>query len=134
MQATHPVVERESGDGAATQQACGHTENQRKILLIEPMHDADRLQDAEAAERNQRNALVGLLAPDSECLGHKEQRIAQQAQPEDDGNNLFHAVLSLKQVSAFEAAGLDLRLNLRTGPSCALWPWLLLLRDSLARP
>src|SRR5208337_606196 len=90
--------------GAAREQARGHAQGKREILLKEAVDDANGLQDAEAAEGNERNTLVGFFAPDGDDLRDEEQRVAAQAQPEDDGDNLLHAGCpSLRNLSALRA-------------------------------
>lgn len=57
------------------------------------MHDTDNLQHAESAKCHQRNTLIGLLSPERDCLRHKERRVAQQAQPEENRHKFLHTVI-----------------------------------------
>ena len=114
-QAAHAIEDGEGGDGAAGEQACGHAESEREVLLVEAVDDADGLQDAEAAEGDERDAFIAFLAPDGHDLRHEEQRVAAQAQPKDDGDNLLHAARpplpNLAALRAFALAASSSRLR-----------------------
>src|SRR5580700_6313973 len=77
-QASHPVENRQGRHRPAAQQTRRHAQNQRPVALIHPMHNPDGLQDAESAERDHRDAFVALLAPDSDDLGHEQQRVTPE--------------------------------------------------------
>ena len=85
-QAPYAIKDRESSYGAAGEEACAEAEDQRVVVLVEAVNDADDLQDAEAAEGDQRDAFIGLLAPHRDGLRHKEQCVAEQADSKDDCN------------------------------------------------
>jgi hypothetical protein len=72
------------------------------------MDNSDGLQDAEAAKRDERDALIGLLAPDSDDLRNKEESVAEKPKAEDDGDSFLHG-LSLAQGPRTGDAGKVLR-------------------------
>ena len=59
-------------------------------MFVDAVDDSDDLQNAEAAEGDQRNAFVAFLAPDGERLRHEKGCIAQQGQPKDIRDNFPH--------------------------------------------
>lgn len=77
--AADAVVEGQSGDGAAGEKAGCHAEGEGWVVLVQAVDDADDLQDAEAAESDERDAFVGLLAPDRDDLRDEEQGVAEEA-------------------------------------------------------
>src|ERR1700722_14299377 len=56
------------------------------------MHNPHNLQHAEPAKRDQRNALIALLAPHRNRLRHKQRRVAQQAESKQERNELPHRI------------------------------------------
>src|SRR3569833_2251884 len=100
------IEDRQAGDGAAGQQTGGHAEDERRIALICTVNDPDDLKDAKAAKCNERDALVGFLAPDGDDLRDKEQSVAEQTEAEDDCNDLFHCVTFLGKRSSFRRRAL----------------------------
>jgi len=70
--AANTIEKGQRGDGAATQKAGRHAKNQRRVLLVKSVNYADRLQNAEAAKRDERDAFIALLAPDRQHLGDEE--------------------------------------------------------------
>ena len=90
-QAPDAVDDGEEGDGSAGQKAYSEADDQGVVVLVDAMNHADDLQDAKAAEGDQGNALIALLAPEGNGLGHKEGGVAQKSQPEDERNNLPHS-------------------------------------------
>ena len=62
-------------------------------MLIEAVEDTDDLEDAEAGEGDEGDAFVGLLAPDGDDLGDEEECVADEAEAEEEGDELLHAIL-----------------------------------------
>lgn len=92
-QPPHPVVHRQQRHRAAGQQAGRHAQRQREVVLVAAMHNAHHLQHAEAAKGDQRNAFVGLFAPQRDGLRHKQRRIAQQPKSEENRDKFLHLLI-----------------------------------------
>jgi len=92
-QAPYAIKDRESSYGAAGEEACAEAEDQRVVVLVEPVDHANDLEGAESAEGHQRDALIRFLTPQGDGLRNEQQGVAEQANPEDYGYNLPHAYL-----------------------------------------
>jgi hypothetical protein len=93
--AANAIEDREAGYGAAGEQASSHAKGQGQVVFVEAVNDGDHLQDAESREGDERDALVGFLAPDGDDLRDKEHRITEQAEAENDSYEFFHWSLLL---------------------------------------
>ena len=78
VEPSNAVEDREACYAPASQQARGHAENERWVVLEAAVNDPDDLEDAEASECYQRNSFITLLAPDSNNLRDEKQGVAEQ--------------------------------------------------------
>ena len=83
-------MEGQEGDGAAGEEARGHSVSDGRIVLVEAVEDADDLEDAESREGDEGDALVGLFAPDGDDLGDEEEGVADESEAEEEGDEFLH--------------------------------------------
>jgi hypothetical protein len=89
-QAADAVDHCQESNRSASKKACAKANDQRSVILIKSMDDSNHLQDAKAAKGDQRDAFIGLLAPDSQGLGYEERSIAEKGETEDDSDKILH--------------------------------------------
>jgi hypothetical protein len=91
-QAAKAVDDSEEGDRSARQKAHSQADDKGPVVLIEAVYDADDLQDAKAAEGDERDAFIGLFAPEGDGLRDEERCIAEQGKTEDKGDDFSHGM------------------------------------------
>ena len=79
-------------DCAAGDEAGDHTDDEGKVVLIETVDDGDGLKHIEAGKRDQRDAVIGFLAPQGDRLWDEEGGVSEEAQAKYDRYDLFHVV------------------------------------------
>lgn len=89
----HAVVHRQHRHRAAGEKAGCHAQRQREVVLVAAVHNAHYLQHAESAEGDQRNAFVGLFAPQRDGLRHKERCVAEEAESEENRDKFLHPLI-----------------------------------------
>jgi hypothetical protein len=89
-QTPYPVENGQKRRGAASQKTGAQADDQRIIVLEDAVNDAENLENAKSAKRDQRNALVALFPPDGKGLWNKKQRVTNQAKSEKQGDELSH--------------------------------------------